>query len=858
MDECARDGQRGRDELLATLSLEDKIALLTGADYWSLRGHPAIGLRPIRTSDGPAGVRGPRWDERDTALNVPAPVALAATWDPRRAELIGGLLAAECRRKDVDVLLAPTVNLQRSPYGGRNFEFFGEDPLLTAVMGGALVRGIQHGGVAATVKHFVANDSETQRFTVNAQVDERVLRELYLAPFESITRQARPWAVMAAYNGVNGHTMTESPMLNDILKGEWGFDGVVVSDWGAVRTITAANAGLDLVMPGPSGPWGPALAEAVRQGLVSEAALDDKVLRLLRLAERVGALDHGARHRVIEPDRADEPDRAAEPWPDDRAREALRSTAAAGFVLARNEVSLLPLDVRSLRRVAVLGPNAAVPRTLGGGSATVFPPYRVSPLDGLRAALGPDVMVDYSPGVRSHTRIPLAPPALLHLPGGTGPGVLAEFLAEDATVLDTEHRAGGFCTWRSLPEAVRSARLAAVRVTTTIRALTSGTHVIGCSGHGRFRLTLAGELAFDTYLSVPAGTDPTEAHIRPPQHCVAVSLQAGQAVDVILEHHVSNLGRPTSFVLGGVSFQLNIEEPYRPDDEEIVRAVRLAQAADVVLVVVGTTEEVESEGFDRATLDLPGRQDELVRRVADANPRTIVVVNTGAPVLLPWADTVPAVLLTLFPGQEYGNALADVLLGRSEPGGRLPVTWPEAQDDLPATMPSDGALAYAEGLHIGYRHLYRTGREPRYPFGHGLGYTRWEYLSGELMASPSARGTAGDAVVRVRLRNAGARYGSETVQVYASHPASAVERPVRWLAGFAQAEAPAGAEVTAEIAIPLRRLAHWDTTAGAWTVEPGEYQLHVGRSSLDLSLTVAVTISPGSDVTYGDPGDSGC
>ena len=551
---------------------------------------------------------------------MPAPVALAATWDPRRAELIGSLLAAECRRKDVDVLLAPTVNLQHSPFGGRNFEFFSEDPLLTAVMGGAVVRGLQRGGVAAALKHFVANDSETQRFTVDAQVGQRVLRELYLAPFESIIRQARPWTVMAAYNSVNGHTMTESPMLNGILKGEWGFDGVVISDWRAARTVAAAQVGLDLVMPGPSGPWGPALAEAVRQGRLSEAALDDKVLRLLRLAARVGALSPGIPGGLTGPDQAGADASAAEPWTGERARETLRSTAAAGFVLARNQDSLLPLDPRSLRRVAVLGPNAAVPRTLGGGSATVFPPYRVSPVDGLRAALEPDVTIDYSPGVRSHTRIPLARPALLHLPGDAGPGALVEFVADDGAVLDTEHRGGGFCTWRSLPETVRL-RLAAVRVTTTVRALTSGTHLIGCSGLGWFRLTIAGELAFDTYLSVPAGTDPTEAHIRPPQRSADVSLAAGQSADVVLEHHVGGPARQTSFALGGVSFQLNICEPYRPDDEEIGRAARLAQAADVAIVVVGTTEEVESEGFDRATLDLPGRQDELVRRVAAAIPR---------------------------------------------------------------------------------------------------------------------------------------------------------------------------------------------------------------------------------------------
>ena len=410
------------------------------------------------------------------------------------------------------------------------------------------MRGIQRGGVAATVKHFVANDSDTERFTVHARVGERALRELYLAPFESVVRHARPWAVMAAYNGVNG-------------------------------------------------------------------AHDDRIADAHRHPQRRMGLRRRGRLGLARcPDRSG---RRGRPGPGD------------AFVLARNDDSLLPLDPRSLRRVAVLGPNAAAPRTLGGGSATVFPPYRVSPLDGLRAALEPGVIVDYSPGVRSHTRIPLAPPALLHLPGSNEPGVLVEFAAEDGTVLDTERRLGGSCTWRSLPVAAGSARLAVVRVTTSVRAVTSGAHVIGCSGHGRFRLTLAGDLAFDTFLSLPAGTDPTEAYIRPPQRSASFGLAAGESVRVVLEHDVGSPGGPTSFVLGGVSFQLNIEEPYRPDDEEITRAVQLVQAADAAVVVVGTTEETESEGFDRATLDLPGLEDQLVRRVAAASPQTVVVVNTA-------------------------------------------------------------------------------------------------------------------------------------------------------------------------------------------------------------------------------------
>src|SRR5512133_207624 len=353
---------------LGVLSLEQKVRLLTGADFWSLWPEPAVGLRRLVVSDGPAGVRGERWDERDPSANVPSPTALAASWDEARVERLGRLLAGEARRKGVDVLLAPTVNLHRSPYGGRHFECFSEDPLLTARIGVAYVRGLQAGGVGACVKHVVANDSETDRLTVDARVDERALRELYLAPFETIVRQAGVWAVMAAYNSINGTTATEHPMLREILKDEWAFDGVVMSDWFAARsTEPAANAGLDLVMPGPSGPWGDKLVVAVRDGRVSEATVDDKVLRLLRLAARVGALDG------IEPSTP-----TAQAWPEDAVASELRAAAAAGFVLARNtEVDgapALPLKASALRRVAVLGPNAEGARTLGGGSATVFPP----------------------------------------------------------------------------------------------------------------------------------------------------------------------------------------------------------------------------------------------------------------------------------------------------------------------------------------------------------------------------------------------------------------------------------------------------------------------------------------------------
>jgi len=820
-------------ERLVSLSLEQKVRLLTGADFWSLHPEPAIGLRRLVLSDGPAGVRGERWDERDPSANVPSPTALAASWDEARVERLGRLLAAEARRKGVDVLLAPTVNLHRSPYGGRHFECFSEDPLLTARIGVAYVRGLQAGGVAATVKHFVANDSETDRFTVDARVDERALRERYLAAFEPIVREAGAWAVMAAYNSVNGTTATEHPMLAEVLKGEWGFDGVVMSDWYAARsTEPAANAGLDLVMPGPGGPWGERLAAAVRDGRVPEAAVDDKLLRLLRLAARVGALEG-----------VDPAAPAARPWPGAAVAAELREGAAAGFVLVRNaEVDgapALPLNRSGLGRVAVLGPNAEVARTLGGGSATVFPPYTVSPLQGLRAALGPGVRVDHGRGVRSSDRLPVAPLGLLRRPDG-GEGVEVRFLAADGTVRGREHRTTGTFTWLSSfgPE-LPMAEVAAVEVHTRLGAPEAGSWLLGASGLGTLRLTVAGRVAFDTVTELPAGADPVEGMMRPPQRSVPVELQADVEVPVVLHYRPEDSGGFGEAAPAVVSFQLNLARQ-ASDEEELERAVGLAAGADAAVVVVGTTEEVESEGFDRDALALPGRQDELVARVAAVNPRTVVVVNSGAPVLLPWAGAVPAVLVAWFGGQEFGNALADVLLGDREPGGRLPTVWPAAgHDHLPSTRPVDGRLVYAESVHVGNCAYDRAGAEPAFSFGHGLGYTTWEYLG---ITVPPRLGPGADPVVTVRVRNAGGRAGREVVQVYASRPHGTVERPSRWLAGFAGVTADPGQEVTVDVTVPARALAHWDVGSHAWTVEPGSFRLTAGRSYGDQRLTAELAV----------------
>jgi beta-glucosidase len=837
------------------LSVEQKIRLLTGEDFWGLYPEPDAGLRRVVLSDGPAGVRGETWDERDTSANVPSPTALAATWDCQRVEGIGRLLAHEARRKGVDVLLAPTVNLHRSPYGGRHFECFSEDPLLTARIGVAYVLGLQRAGVAGCVKHFVGNDSETERMTVDVQVDERTLRELYLAPFEAIVREAGVWAVMASYNEVNGFTMTESPLLRDILHREWDFDGLVMSDWTATRsTVAAARAALDLAMPGPAsqfGPWGDALVVAVADGLVDEAALDDKVLRILRLAARVGGLTDSLAgstspgHPPTLPNPTSPPAQpapAALPNPPNApaaygsaeiARD-LRAAAAASFVLAGND-GLLPLDRSGLGRVAVIGPNAEIARTLGGGSATVFPPYTISPLDGLRAA-GLDVT--HAPGALAHLRTAAARAPWLLRPDGSGPGTEVRFFGPSGEPIGSEQRDGAVFRWLSGFGAIGPAEsVARLEISCVIRATGAGTYRLGVSGLGRFRLLVDGVEAFDAMLTLPEDADVVEALMAPPQRLAPVELAAGQAVSVLLEHDVHSSPR----VDLGTLFELGLEAPHGSDDAEIAAAVSLAAASDVAVVVVGTTAEVESEGFDRTSLALPGRQDDLVRQVAAANPRTVVVVNSGAPVLLPWADDVGAVLLTWFGGQEFGHALADVLLGKTEPGGRLPTTWPASEAGLLSTQPAGGVLPYTEGLFIGYRRYDRDGRPPLYPFGHGIGYTTWSYdaisVDGDVL---SARGEPQVAVV-VQVRNTGVRHGREVVQVYASRPGSAVERPAKWLAGFAVVDADPGERASAAISIPERVFQHWSEPG--WTLEPGTFVLSAGPSSASLPLSRRVELT---------------
>ncbi|MFE9764558.1 glycoside hydrolase family 3 protein [Streptomyces sp. NPDC005808] len=831
-DQTPRDHAREAvvEAALGRLDLDAKARLLSGQDMWSLPALPEIGLKSLVMSDGPIGVRGVRWTADDPSIALPSPTALAATWDPALARRAGALLAQEARRRHVHVLLAPTVNLHRSPLGGRHFEAYSEDPYLTGQIGSGFVDGVQSGGVATTVKHFVANDAETDRFTVNNLVSQRALRELYLAPFEAIVENARPWGVMTAYNSVNGTTMTEHRhLVNEILRGEWGFDGFNVSDWMAARsTAPDIEGGLDVAMPGPRTVYGEPLARAVRAGRIKEQTVDGAVRNVLRLAARVGILS-GAEPAVTEP-----------PAPIDG--EALaREIAHRAFVLVRNEVRDEVRDevrnevrnevqeVRNERRalplrpgtVALIGAAARDARVLGGGSATVFPSHVVSPLDGLTAAL-PEGSLTYAVGADPNEELAVA-----------DKGFELRAVCRDTAgeVIGSGSAPSGQIQWMGddLPAGVTHAALRTVELTGTFTPRDSGTHTFGIKGLGAFTLTIDGTTYFDDVQRAEKD-DPFVTFFGAPMPRAQVELTAGEPVHVSLTHVVT---LPESIPLKVIGFTLAHQEPRRDADELIAEAVESARAADTAVVVVATTERVESEGFDRTDLRLPGRQDDLVHAVAAANPNTVVIVNSGSPVELPWREEVAAVLLSWFPGQEGGAALADVLTGAHEPGGRLPTTW-GSLSDAPVTRvtPSDGELPYTEGVFIGYRAWDKTGVTPSYAFGHGLGYTDWTYESIEVDGR----------TVRIRVRNSGERTGREVVQVYLAPTVRDTARPARWLAGFAGVEAGPGESVEAVVELPRRAFEVWDETANSWAFVKGSYEIRAGRSIADRRVTSTVTV----------------
>ncbi|MGB0663307.1 MAG: beta-glucosidase family protein [Pontibacterium sp.] len=804
------------ETLVDLMTLEEQVSLLSGEDFWSLPAIPRLGINKLRVTDGPNGARGAgSLVGGVTAAAFPCGIALGATWNPDLIEEVGQAIAQEVKSKGAHVSLAPTVNIQRTATNGRNFECFSEDPELSAALSVSYIQGQKKENVASTIKHFAGNESEIERTTISSDVDERTLREIYLRPFEAAVKEAKTWGVMSSYNKLNGTYAAENHwLLTQVLREEWGFDGMVVSDWFGTRTTApTVNAGCDLEMPGPTRDRGAKLIAAVEAGEVSAETVRERALNVLRLMERVGSINDDTPWKEIADDRPEH-------------RDIIRRAGAEGTVLLKNEQGLLPLNKDELSSVAVIGPNAKVAQIMGGGSAQLNPHYTVTPWQGLASQLGEE-RLSFAEGCSNYRWEPL---------------MLGDFHIDfyenrtlSGTPVHSEVQNDGIAFW--IPpfggEKVSPSYFSAM-IKGEYTAEASGQHNLGFHSAGFAKVYLDDELVLDL----------SEAHWKKgrtffEEGCdevvAQVELEQGRTYQVRIEfisRQADNL-----FV---AAWRLGISKPL--GNEAIAAAAMAAAQAEVAVVFAGRSGEWDTEGSDLEHIQLPGRQDELIAAVLEANPNTVVVLQSGGPVEMPWVEQASTVLQSWYPGQECGNAIADVLFGDQEPSGRLPQTFPvkwaenPTYTDEPLNYPGkDGHVRYAEKLDIGYRHYDKTGIEPLFAFGHGLGYTEFSINSVQVAAIEN-----NSATLTVELTNTGTRAGTSVVQVYVSEQSPTVERPVKELKAFQKVALGQGESTQVTLKLDARAFAYCDTQAKGWRINKGGFDVAVGFSATDLRETVTV------------------
>lgn len=810
------------EELLSQMSLEEKVSMAAGSALWLSTGVERLGIPPFKMTDGPNGARGDFMTTVSAAC-FPVGSALAATWNPSLIEKVGSALGEEAKTKDAQVLLGPTINLQRTPIGGRNFECYSEDPYLTAEIAVAFVNGVQAQGVGACPKHFIANDTEYERHTMSSDVDERPLHELYLYPFERVVKETKPWSLMSSYNRVNGtYVASSKDLMTDLLKDDWGFDGFIVSDWGGSReTVGNANAGLDLEMPGPARTMGRRLLEAVQAGDVAEEVIDDKVRRLLHLLERSGKFEA--------------PDPKPEKAIDKPEHQALAKQAALeSFVLLKNE-GVLPLSPKSLDRVAIIGPNAERGQIQGGGSAGVLPHYSRHPLESLTGKWSEDVALDFQRGCLTNKFVPFISGDQVSSPDrGNEPGFRYEMFANDSfsgEPVSTKIQTRGMVFFGS-QEAAGVVGPFTVRLSGRFTAKDTGAHEFGVMSAGLSRLKVDGAEVIDNW------TDQTPGEsffgFGSTEKRASIDMVAGRTYDLVVE-----FARESNKMLSGVRFGM------QPPVSEFLMgdAVAAATNADAAILVVGTNADWETEGNDRSTMALPGDQDELIERVLDANPNTVVVVNAGSPVEMPWLEKANAVLWCWFPGQEFGAALTDILDGTANPSGRLPCTFPYMLEDTPAytSYPGEkGRVRYGEGIFAGYRWYQSRDILPVFPFGHGLSYSYFFYDNLQL---PEQIKAGSPVTVTVDVANESALEGREVVQVYVRAKDSAVARPFQELKAFTKLSLVPGETQTVSLTLRADSFAYWDIEDHAWRIEAGVYEICVGTTSEEIWLTAELNVT---------------
>lgn len=824
------------ENVLEQLTQEEKISLLAGKNLWQTVPIPRLDVPYVTVSDGPNGVRGAKNIDYTPSNCFPCGTAMALTFNKDLLYQAGQLMAKEAKMKACACILGPTCNIARGPLGGRAFESYSEDPVLSGHMALKLVQGIQEGGVVACLKHFVCNDQEDERIAVDTIVTERALREVYLKPFQmAVQATSPPKAIMTAYNKINGeHVSNLTRLLRDVLRGEWGWSGLVMSDWfGTYNISESLVAGLNLEMPGPTR-WRqePQVGHKVSSREIPIEVVDDNVRRVLEFVNDCEAA--GIR-----------PGQEEQENTDPAASALLRRVGGESLVLLKNDNGVLPLSATAGKTIAVIGPNAKELKYSGGGLASLTPRYVVSPYDGIRAKIAAaagdaaaDSTLKYAFGANLAKTLPDVGSKMRHPDNRAEVGMKMEFFHQPASHKDrrpfdvlasklTKMHLSGYVH----PDLPGDGQLWYAKIEGYYTAEESGRHVVGCGCFGTAKLFIDGELVVDNLINQQRGegyffgmgTDEKRAE---------VDFVAGRDYKVTVEFGT----RPTSALefdhheAGGVCFGF---EPKHEDQAAFDAAVDLARSADTVVFVGGLSSDWESEGFDRAHMDIPGLSNDLIAAIAKVNKNVVVVSQTGSPISMPWVDDVQAVVQAWYGGNELGHAIADVLFGDVNPSGKLALTFPKRLEDNPSFLnygATNGRVLYGEDVFVGYKYYEKVRTAPLFAFGHGLSYTTFAMLN--VVVTRGGDGDGDLLTVSVDVANTGAVDGAEVVQVYVEHEAPAVIRPVKELRDFAKVHLRAGESQTVTVTMSLREAtSYWDSYRNKWLSEKGTYRVLVGPAS---------------------------
>ena len=804
------------NKLIQDLTLREKISLMSGFNSWYTNKIDRLDIPSIKMSDGPNGVRGDSTSGKSSAC-FPCAISIGSTWDMDLINQLGVALGEEAKVKDVDVLLGPTINIHRHPLGGRHFESFSEDPFLTGKIATEYVKGVQSQNVAACLKHFIGNDTEYERHLVSSNIDEKTLREIYLLPFEMGVKEGNAQVVMSAYNKLNNiYCSSHKELLIDILKDEWGFDGYVVSDWGAaLETEENARGGLDLEMPGPGNVWGDQLYAAVSEGKVEEELINDKVRRILNIASFSKRFENPTNKPEESNDSAEH-------------RKLLKKAAASGMVLLKNN-DLLPLK-SDIKNLAIIGPNAKEAQIIGGGSASLKPHYQAHPLEAFENKLGDQINISYAKGCHTHKYLPKVKEELMD----DEKGFLVEYFEGskfDENILVEEHLIGNkFWVFEGFAKDV-IAKFdrpdISVRFSCAYTPDISGNHEFEIFGIGKARLFIDGKELIDNWTE----TSPGEAFFSfsSDSKKALVDLDEGKTYQLEIRYKFEG-NFPAIYIGCQTPDKVNLFD----------EALEVAKAADQVVLIVGTNSDWETEGNDRSDFNLPANQNHLIEEVLQVNPNTLVVLNTGSPVKMPWADRAEAILQTWFAGQEFGNAMVDIITGAINPSGRLPTSFPKNIEDTPAFNSYPGKdlqMNYEEKLLVGYRWYDKKDIKTLFPFGHGLSYTQFEYtdLEVEIQANNKVSCT-------FLIQNTGLIAGAETAQCYIGYKTDDHSEPKKTLQGFSKITLNQGDKSKVEINLNSRNFSSWNEAKQNWEVRSGSYEIFIGSSAENIILQSTINL----------------